>query len=348
MPGRPVQRVAAASWSPPAGLLAESLILASIPFMTTPVAATWGASPAVEQALAAAYEAERDDTEGALPSSYPVLAEVDPRLWGLSAVDVSAGRWSQGQAQTSFGLMSAAKPFTFALVCARLGVQRAAAEIGVNATGGAYNDPTPVRTGADGRTNPMVNAGAIATVDRIAEGDVETRWTALLDGLSAFAGRRLSLDAALYDNVSATNVRNRELAQALASRGLLVSTLEAALELYTRQSCVSITAEDLAVMGATVANGGRNPITGVQVVAAQICAPVLAVMLTAGLYERSGQWLFEVGLPAKTGLGGGIVMIAPGRGAVGGFSPLLDAAGNTVRGMRAAAQIAQELGLSLV
>lgn len=316
--------------------------------MTTSVAAGLGDPSAVGQALSEAYHTERDDAEGALPSSYPVMAEVDPTLFGLSAVDVSARRWSQGQARHGFGLMSAAKPFTFALVCAQLGVQRAAAEIGVNATGGAYNDPTPVRTGADGRTNPMVNAGAIATVDRVLGDDVEERWAGLLEGLSSFAGRRLDLDATLYDKVSATNVRNRELAEALVERGLLVSTAQEALELYTRQSCVSTTAEDLAVMGATLANGGRNPITGVQVVPAQVCAPVLAVMLTAGLYENSGQWLYEVGLPAKTGLGGGIVMIAPGRGAAGGFSPLLDAAGNTVRGSRAAAQVAQKLGLSLV
>lgn len=316
--------------------------------MTTSGAAVLGDPSAVEHAIAIAYQAERDDAEGALPSSYPVMTEVDPTLFGLSAVDVGAQRWSQGQAGAGFGLMSAAKPFTFAVVCAQLGARRAAAEIGVDATGGAYNDLTPVRTGADGRTNPMVNAGAIATADRIAGDDIEARWTVLLEGLSAFAGRPLTLDAALYDNVSATNVRNQELAEALAERGLLVSTAQEALELYTRQSCVSATAEDLAVMGATVANGGRNPITGVQVVPAEVCAPVLAVMLTSGLYENSGQWLYEVGLPAKTGLGGGIVMIAPGRGAIGGFSPLLDTAGNTVRGVRAAARVAQDLGLSLV
>ncbi|HAM44808.1 MAG TPA: glutaminase [Propionibacteriaceae bacterium] len=318
-----------------------------MPSMTPSLTDLLGAPSVVEQALQAAYQAEFDDNDGALPTSYPVMTGVDPHLFGLTVVDGAGQHWSRGDVEVGFGLMSTAKPFTFALVCAAIGVDRVGAEIGLNATGGAYNDPTPVRTGPDGRTNPMVNAGAIATCTRLPGDDREAQWTQLLAGLSAFAGRPLELDQALYENVSATNVRNRELANALADRGLLVGGPDDALELYTRQSCVSTTASDLAVMGATLANGGRNPVTGVQVVPAEVCAPVLAVMITSGLYDTSGEWLYQVRLPAKTGLGGGIVTVIPGRGAIGGFSPLLDAAANTVRGARATMMLVERLGLSL-
>ncbi len=348
MPGRSPHRTATPSWSPSDERRSRPASVASIPSMTTSSADLLGARATVEQAVRAAYQAESGNDGGTLPTSYPVMAEVDPGLFGLSVVDVTGQRWSQGDAEVGFGLMSTAKPFTFALVCAAIGVERAGAEIGLNATGGAYNDPTPVRTGPDGRTNPMVNAGAIATCTRLPGGDREAQWTQLLAGLSAFAGRPLDLDQALYENVSATNVRNRELANALADRGLLIGGPDDALELYTRQSCVSTTASDLAVMGATLANAGRNPVTGVQVVPSEVCAPVLAVMITAGLYDTSGEWLYQVGLPAKTGLGGGIVTVIPGRGAIGGFSPLLDAAANTVRGARATTMLAKQLTLSLL
>jgi len=142
-------------------------------------------------------------------------------------------------------------------------------------------------------------------------------------------------------------VRNRELIGALAKQGQLVGDAEEALVLYSKQSCVLVSAHDLAVMGATLANGGVNPVTGVRVIGAELIRPVLAVMITAGLYEKSGEWLYDVALPAKTGLGGGIVTVAPGLAGIGGFSPRIDAGANTVRGMRATAQLAADLGLGL-
>ncbi len=301
----------------------------------------------LEQALDAAYEAAKGITDGAVAQSYPAMARVDPSLFGLALVDAQGRSGIRGDAEVGFGLMSTAKPFTFALVCAALGVERAAAEIGVNATGSEYNDVQPVLSSPGGRTNPMVNAGAIATCSRIPGAGVHRKWRTLLEGLSAFAGRELELDEALYANVMATNVRNRELAVSLAVKGALATDAETALELYSKQSCLSTTAIDVAVMAATLANGGLNPVTGVRVIAPELVPPVLAVMVTAGLYEISGEWLYRVGLPGKTGLGGGIVTVAPGVLGMGGFSPLLDGAANTVRGVKAHAQIAHELGLSL-
>ncbi|MBA3022115.1 glutaminase [Propionicimonas sp.] len=314
--------------------------------MTQISPARFAPSDVVERALDAAYVQARQVSEGHNSQVYPALAQADPELFGLSVVATDGRVWDRGDAEAGFAFMSVAKPFTFALVAAHLGAGRARAELGVNATGAAFNAVEPVLAG-DGRTNPMVNPGAIAACSRLPGASEAEKWTHLLDGLSAFAGRRLALDVELYDNVMATNVRNRELIGALAKQGQLVGDAEEALVLYSKQSCVLVSAHDLAVMGATLANGGVNPVTGVRVIGAELIRPVLAVMITAGLYEKSGEWLYDVALPAKTGLGGGIVTVAPGLAGIGGFSPRIDAGANTVRGMRATAQLAADLGLGL-
>lgn len=303
--------------------------------------------PSVAQALAATYAEVLPITDGANAAIYPSLAGADPEQFGLSVTGIDGAQDELGDATAEFALMSAAKPFTFALVCEALGAARAADELGVNATGDAFNAVEPVRKRRDGRTNPMVNAGAIATCSRLPGASLEERWEGLRAALSAFAGRELAVDAELLADVAATNVRNRELTEALALRGLLVGEPGEALELYSRQSCVKVSARDLGVMAATVANRGRNPITGVEVVPADVCAPVLAVMTTSGVYEHSGEWLYQVGLPGKSGLGGGILAIAPGRAGIGTFSPRLDEAGNSVRGRAAASSLARRLGWSL-
>nr|WP_300147515.1 glutaminase A [Propionicimonas sp.] len=301
----------------------------------------------VQRVLETTWREVARDTSGENSAIYPALAAADSDQFGLCIVSTD-GRVSEcGDGHAGFALMSVAKPFTFALVCARLGTERARAELGVNATGAAFNAVDPVLAAPGGRTNPMVNAGAIATCSRLPGAGVEEQWAYLVAGLSAFAGRTLALDEDLYANVSATNVRNREIAAALATRGALATSGEDALELYTRQSSLLVTAHDLAVMGATLADGGVNPVTRQQVVPAELCHPVLAVMATAGMYEHSGDWLYDVGLPAKSGIGGGVVTVSPGKGGLGSFSPRLDAAGNSVRGVRAAAILARELGLGV-
>ncbi len=308
--------------------------------------ARFAPSDVVERALDAAYVQAREVREGRNAQVYPALAEADPELFGLSLVATDGRVWDRGDAEAGFAFMSVAKPFTFALVAAHLGAGRARDELGVAATGAAFNAVEPVLAG-DGRTNPMVNAGAIAACSRLPGASGGEKLTHLLDGLSAFAGRRLAVNEELYENVMATNVRNRELTEALTAKGQLVGDPEDALVLYTMQSCLWVNAHDLAVMGATLANGGVNPVTGVRVIGAELIRPVLAVMITAGLYELSGEWLYDVALPAKTGLGGGIVTVAPGLAGIGGFSPPIDAGANTVRGVRATAQVAADLGLGL-
>ena len=243
--------------------------------------------------------------------------------------------------------MSVAKPFVFALVCQILGPEEARRLLGVNSTGLAFNSLSAIEASADGRTNPMVNPGAIAATSLVPGADADAKWETVRDGLSRFAGRELSLDDETYGSASETNARNQSIARLLQSYGRIQGDPAEATDVYTRQSCLNVTARDLAVMGATLADGGVNPVTGERVVDADTCRYTLAVMATAGLYETSGDWLYDVGLPGKSGIGGGIVTVAPGKGGLGTFSPRLDEAGNSVRGQLAARFVSRRLGLDI-
>jgi glutaminase len=194
----------------------------------------------------------------------------------------------------------------------------------------------------------MVNPGAIATTGLVPGGDLDSRWARLHEGLSRFAGHELHLDDETLASARNSNHRNRGLANLLTGVGALEGDPGDVVDLYTRQSCLSVTALDIAVMGATLADGGTNPITGERVVDAETAHATLAVMTIAGLYETSGDWLLDVGMPGKSGIGGGIVTVSPGKGALGTYSPLLDAAGNSVRGQLAARYLARRLGLDLL
>ena len=243
--------------------------------------------------------------------------------------------------------MSVAKPFVFALACEALGAEEVRQKIGVNATGLPFDSLAPVERSADGRSNPMVNAGAIAATSLVPGDGIEAKWQFIAEGLARFAGQGLPLSDEVYACAAATNHRNRAIVNLLASWGRVYCDPAVALDLYTRQSCLVVTAEDLAVMGATLADGGLNPLTGEQVLTADACRCALAVMATAGLYETSGDWLYEVGVPGKSGIGGGIVTVSPGKGGLGTFAPPLDRAGNSVRGQLAARLLSRTLGLSM-
>jgi glutaminase len=306
-------------------------------------------APDLVQALVdAAHERFRDDTRGEVSGVYPALARVAPDRFGICLVGTSGREYAAGDAVHPFAIMSVSKPFTFALVCDATGADVAREQLGVNATGLPFNSLAAVESSADGRTNPMVNAGAIATSALARGASLEERWSGLQDGLSRFAGRRLELDPEIHASARATNHRNHAIARLLADRERLAGDPAEAVELYTRQCSLAVTARDLAVMGATLADGGVNPVTGERVVAREVCHYALAVMLTAGLYETSGDWLYDVGLPAKSGIGGGIVTVSPGKGGMGTYGPRLDAAGNSVKGTLAARYLSERLGLDLL
>ena len=301
----------------------------------------------VRRAVDEAYERYRAAAGGQRSRVYPALARVPADLFGICAVGTRGGVHATGDADHGFAIMSVAKPFVFALVCQALGPEEARERLGANATGLPFNSLAAVERGPDGRTNPMVNAGAIATASLIPGGSQDERWEFLREGLSRFAGRPLSLDEEVYASASATNHRNRALANLLETYGRLGCDPVEAVDLYTRQSCLQVSATELAVMGATLANGGVNPLTGERVVDGAACHFTLAVMTTAGLYESSGDWLYDVGVPGKSGIGGGIVVVSPGKGALATFAPPLDTFGNSVKGQLVARFLSRRLGLTL-
>ncbi len=294
-----------------------------------------------------AYNLYRTNDDGANAAHYPALADVPRHLYGLCVAEVSGRLFTAGDADYPFSMMSVAKPFTFALVCASIGVTAARSKLGLNATGLPFNSIMAVELHPQRLTNPMVNSGALATVS-LAPGDTAAaKWAFIRDGLSRFAGRPLSINEEMFASASVSNFRNRAIARLLYDYKRLYFDPEATTDVYTRQSCLNVTARDLAVMGATLANGGVNPLTGEQVIGVVNCERVLAVMATAGMYESSGDWLFDVGLPAKSGVGGGLITVAPGKGGFGAFSPPLDAAGNSVRGQLAARFLSNRLAMNL-
>ena len=301
----------------------------------------------VRRSVDDAYERYRMVAEGERSRVYPALAAVPAGLFGICAAGTSGSVHAAGDAGYGFTIMSVAKPFVFALVCQALGPEEVRRRVGVNATGLAFNSLAAVERGPGGRTNPMVNAGAIATTSLAPGGSAEARWGFLHDGLSRFAGRALPLDEEVYASASAANHRNRGIANLLTDHGRLWCDPAEAVDHYTRQSSLRVSATELAVMGATLADGGVNPITRERVVDAAVCHFALAVMTTAGMYETSGDWLYDVGVPGKSGIGGGIVVVSPGKGAIGTFAPPLDGVGNSVKGQLAARFLSRRLGLSL-
>ena len=294
-----------------------------------------------------AYERFRGNTEGTNSDVYPALARVPADLFGVCVVGVSGNVYAAGDADHEFSIMSVSKPFVFALVCQCLGAEQARDKLGVNSTGLPFNALSAIERGRDGRTNPMVNPGAIATTSLVSGATVDARWRFIHDGLSGFAGRTLPLNAEVYASASETNFRNQSIARLLQSYGRIYLDPAEATDLYTRQCSLNVSARDLAVMGATLADGGMNPLTREQVVDADSCRYALAAMATAGLYETSGDWLYDIGLPGKSGIGGGIVTVSPGKGGLGTFAPPLDAAGNSVKGQLVARFLAAQLGMNL-
>lgn len=301
----------------------------------------------VRELVADAHARFRSNTEGRNSDVYPALARVPSELFGISVIGTGGAVYEAGDAGYEFTIMSVSKPFVFALVCETLGAEELHDKIGVNATGMAFNSLAGVERDARGRTNPMVNSGALATTSLVPGGGLEAKWRFIHEGLSRFAGRTLALNDEVYASASATNSRNQSIARLLQSFGRIYMDPAEATDLYTKQCSLDVSAHDLAVMGATLADGGVNPLTGERVVAPSVCHYALAVMATAGLYETSGDWLYNIGLPGKSGIGGGIVTVSPGKGGLGTFAPRLDAAGNSVKGQLVAKYLSQELGLDL-
>jgi glutaminase len=314
------------------------------PFVST------GNLPTPETVTALVAEAHarfRSNTEGKNSQVYPVLARVPAELFGVCVAGVSGKMYPAGDTNHEFSIMSVSKPFVFALVCQQMGAEQARQKLGANATGFPFNSLAAVERSADGRTNPMVNAGAIATTSLVPGSTFDAKWQFIHSGLSRFAGRTLPLNEEVYASASETNYRNQGIARLLQSIDRIYFDPAQTTDLYTKQCSLNVSAKDLAVMGATLADGGVNPLTKERVVEPMICHYTLAVMMTAGLYETSGDWLYDIGLPGKSGIGGGIVTVSPGKGGLGTFAPPLDSAGNSVKGQLVAKFLSQRLGMDL-
>jgi glutaminase len=304
-------------------------------------------APVIQALLAEVYELYKSNSEGANSQVYPALAKVPSDLFGVCVSSTNGNMYTVGDAEYEFTIMSVAKPFVFALVCEHLGTNEVRERIGVNSAGFALNSVAAIERSAEEKTNPMVNSGAIATTSLVPGANAKKKWEFIQNGLSRFAGRPLSLNKDVYESASKSNFQNRSIASLLRNLNRISTDPAETTDLYTRQSSVNVSALDLAVMGNTLADGGVNAITKEQVVDAECCRYALAVMATAGLYETSGDWLCDVGLPGKSGIGGGIVTVSPGKGGLGTFAPLLDEAGNSIKGQLATKYLAKKLGMNL-
>ena len=301
----------------------------------------------VLQRMTEAYERYREVETGNVASYIPALAAASPNWFGLAVAGVRGAVAALGDADLEFSIQSVSKPFAFALVCQEIGPAAARGKLGVNSTGLPFDSVLAIEIGADRMTNPMVNAGAIATTSLVPGPSSAERWEFIRTGLSRFAGRELAVDEEVFESEQGTNQRNRGIAHLLAGYDRIYCDPDEATDLYTRQCSLLVSARDLAVMGATLADGGVNPLTGETVIDPPHCKAVLAVLATAGLYERSGDWLYDIGLPGKSGVSGGMVTISPGKGGLAVFSPPLDPAGNSVRGKLATSDLSEALGLNL-
>lgn len=297
--------------------------------------------------LTSVLDRVRSRDDGAVATYIPELAEADPELLGIAVVSTRGGIYEAGDSTAPFTIQSVSKPFVYALALRAKGIDEVLTHVDVEPSGEPFN---AISLDADsGRPrNPMINAGAIVVTSLIEGSTVDDKLAAITAGLGAFAGRELVLDEAVFASERDTGDRNRALAHLTKSAGVLAGSVDVAVESYFRQCSLSVTARDVAIMAATLANAGRNPVTHEQVVSEEVARWTMAVMAGSGMYDSSGEWLARVGLPAKSGVSGGIAAVDPGRFGIGTYSPRLDARGSSVRGIAMLESLSADYGLHLL
>lgn len=298
----------------------------------------------IDAALQAAYTKYKDIQEGANADYIPALAKVDPKIYGIALVTTDGKVYTAGDIRSEVSIQSISKVFTMAKVIEEQGPDAIANTMGVDATGQAFNSIVAIEQYRGSEMNAMVNPGAITTTSMVSGRSRSEIWKKILDYYGEFAGRKLSVDKEVFQSEAATNQRNQAIGRLMFAYGHIRSDPDRATDIYTEQCSVAVNARDLATMAATLANGGKNPVTGKQVLDSKYVPNVLAVMATAGLYDDSGKWLYRTGLPAKSGVGGGLIAVSPGKFGIAVVSPPLDAAGNSVRAQKAIADISNALG----
>lgn len=298
----------------------------------------------IEAVLKTAYDKYKDLDEGANADYIPALAEVDPDLFGIVLVTVDGKVYTVGDITTEVSIQSISKVFTMARVIENQGPESISGNMGVDATGQVFNSIVAIEQYQGTEMNAMVNPGAITATSMVKGTSEKEIWENILGTYEDFAGRKLTVLQDVYKSEAETNQRNQALAMLMYAYGRIKEKPLEATDIYTRQCSVGVNTKDLATMAATLANGGTNPVTGKKVVSPENTPEILAVMATAGLYDDSGQWLYKTGLPAKSGVGGGILAVSPGKFGIAAISPPLDAAGNSVRAQKAIADISNALG----
>lgn len=291
--------------------------------------------------LHAKYSAEMG---GQVATYIPELALADPAWFGISVVTVDGQSYDVGDVQQQFSIQSVSKPFVFGMALEDHGREAVLRKVGVEPTGEAFN-AIVLDEQSNRPFNPLVNAGAIATCDLIEGKDFADRIKRLQAMIGRYTGREVYVDNAIFMSERTTGHRNRAIAHLMLNFGMVSERIEQSLELYFQQCAVLVNAHDLAVMGATLANAGVNPTTKQRAIESQYVKDVLSVMLSCGMYDYAGEWAYRVGLPAKSGVGGGICAVVPGKAGIGIFSPALDARGNSVRGVKVCEELSQRFGL---
>jgi glutaminase len=301
----------------------------------------------LRMAVDEAYAKYKTGTKGKNADYIPYLAKVDSNLFGISVVTTDGQVYSVGDLNYAFSIQSIAKVYSLALAMNELGADEVFKKIGSEPTGRPFNSPNAVVDMPTHTGNPLVNAGAIATVSLIPAKTAAEKWTKILNFYSDAAGEKLSLIDEVYKSEAATNQGNRALAALLLKYERIYADGLESVDVYTKQCSVGVNTKQLGMMAATLANSGKNPATGKQVIKPENIPHILATMTSAGLYDGSGGWAWTVGLPAKSGVGGGIIAIIPGQGAITVFSPRLDEAGNSVKAQEVITYVANKMNLNL-
>ena len=339
-------------------------VAASIIPLLLPVAADAQAQPAPKTASAKtspvaprkeqiqaivqeAYNKFKGDTRGKNADYIPALAQVNPKLFGIAVVSSDNQVITVGDVKSTFSIQSISKVYSLALAMEEQGADKVFKKIGSEPTGRPFNSPIAVVDMPTHTGNPLVNAGAIATVSLVSAKSADEKWQKILNFYSKAAGEKLTIMDDVYKSEAATNTGNKALSYLLAKYERIYADPFESVDVYTKQCSVGVNALQLARMGATLANDGVNPATGERVIKSENIPEILSTMMMAGLYDGSGGWSWHVGLPAKSGVGGGIVAVAPGKGAIAVFSPPLDEAGNSVKAQEVIQYVAAKLDLNI-
>lgn len=300
----------------------------------------------IQKAMDEAYLKFKDIKEGKNADYIKELARVDPNIYGIAIVTADGKVYTKGDLTSAVSIQSISKVFTMARVIEEQGPRAIMDKIGVDATGMRFNSIVAVELQRGKEINPLVNPGAIASTSLVSGADSAAKWKNILQTHSAFAGRDLYLDMPVYISEAGDNLRNQAIAHLLKAYGRMYFDPVQATDIYTKQCAISVNAKDLAIMAATLANGGVNPVTKQKIVSAETVKYTLPVMATAGLYDDAGQWLFATGLPAKSGVGGGIIAVVPGKFGIAVISPPLSPAGNSVKAIYTIRHIVEALGVN--